>query len=520
MVGVPPWEPGTKMRAAPRLETRSGVVEGRRTDGVCRFHGVPFAAPPVGALRWAPPVREAPFAEMRDGTRPAPAAPQRPSALMRMLGMDDATQSEDCLTLEAWTPEPDPRARRPVLVWLHGGGFTAGAGSLPAFDGAHLARRDVVVIAPNYRLGALGFLCVEERDGGGLSANFGLQDQIAALAWVREHAAPLGGDPDQVTVFGESAGAMSIGALLGAPAARGLFRRAILQSGAAHNVSPPTAGRRIAGLFRDALAARGADGGDLAAWRALPVSAVLDAQQRVIDESWRHVDGLAFQPVADGAVLPRQPLASVAAGDTRSVSLLVGTNLDEWNLFALTDAKLASLDDEGVVRRFLRAPPDPAAPPETRAALARRALEVYRQARKPTATASELWLAMQTDRVFRLPAIRLLEAQGGHAPCFSYLFTWRSPALDGRLGACHGVEIPFVFGTHRDERAARLVGEGPDADRLAERMQDAWLSFARRGDPGWPAYDAVARATRLAGLEWRVEPDPMGAERRFWDGVI
>jgi para-nitrobenzyl esterase len=517
------------MRARARLETRSGWIEGAVEDGgpdgvaLRVFRGVPYARPPAGALRWAPPAREAPWSGTREALAFGPSCPQRPSVLMRMLGMDGPVHDEDCLTLCVWTPArvedgPDGGGR-PILVWLHGGAFAAGGCSLPVYDGGALARRgDAVVVTLQYRLGALGWLAIPERLAAGqVGANFGLLDQIAALRWVREHAERLGGDRERVTVFGESAGAMSIGALLGAPAARGLFSRAILQSGAAHNVTPRAGAERIAAIFRAAL---GQAGADPTALRALPVEAILDAQQRAADESWRHVEGLAFQPVweeaAAGAVLPSSPLAAVAAGAARDVALLVGTNADEWNLFALTDQKLAALDDEAFVRRLLRAPPRGVGEPE---AFARRALAAYRSAR-PGAEPSELWRALQTDRVFRIPALRLLEAQRAHQPqCFSYLFTWPSPALDGRLGACHALEVPFVFGRLHDPRAAQLVGEGPAAERLSERMMDAWLAFARDADPGWPAYDEAKRTTMVLGRECVLESDPMGAERRVWDGL-
>jgi para-nitrobenzyl esterase len=559
------------MRRRVRVETRAGWIEGRiedrvadrvagraedRTEGdrldeppddrpVCVFRGIPYARPPIGPLRWAPPQPEVRSSGVRDATRFGPSAPQRPSVVMRMLGMDGVTQDEDCLTLNVWTPARflagggADGARRPILVWLHGGAFAAGAGSMPVYDGTRLARRgDVVVVTIQYRLGALGYLVVPELlERGEVGANFGLLDQIAALAWVREHAERLGGDPENVTVFGESAGAMSIGALLGAPAARGLFQRAILQSGATENVTPLDGALRITELFRAAL---GEDARDLDALRKLPVEAVLDAQQHAADHSWRHVEGLAFQPVCEGplagAIVPRPPLAAVAAGDVADVALLVGTNLEEWSLFALADQKLAALDDEGLVRRVVRAPPRGVDDAE---GFARRALAAYREARRVEARRNTgtnargagdemqpvevraLWIALQSDRVFRIPALRLLEAQRPHQPrCFAYLFTWAAAALDGKLGSCHAVEVPFVFGTLDEPRSAQLIGDTPAARRLSERVMDAWLGFARDGDPGWPAYEHTTRATRVFGRECRVESDPLGAERRVWDGLL
>lgn len=502
------------MSEGPRLETRSGIVQGRSEQGLAVFRGVPFAAPPTGARRWAPPLRESAWRGVRDAHEIGATSPQRSSLVMRMIVFEGLAQAEDCLTLQVWTPALDA-GRRPVLVWLHGGGFTAGAGSLPLFDGAVLARRgDAVVVTVNYRLGALGFLAHPDLlDAGEVGANFGLLDQVAALEWVRDHASLIGGDPDNVTLFGQSAGAMSIGALLGVPAARGLFRRAILQSGAAHNVSPRENGLRIAELFRDAL---GEPRATIDALRAVPVEAILEAQGRVIDESWRQVEGLAFQPVVDGQVIPRAPLEAVAAGESSGVALLIGTNLDEWRLFALTDVKLRAMDDAGLLRRLARVPAGSGDPE----AFARSAIETYRAARSGIlpVDAPSLWLAMQTDRVFRVPALRLAERQ--QASVHVYLFDWASPALDGALGSCHGIELPFVFGTLHDPRAAQLVGSGPDADRLAVEMQDAWLAFARSGDPGWPAYDTVKRATRRLGRNGDLDWDPQGAERAFWDGLL
>ena len=482
------------------------------------LRGIPYAQPPVGALRWATPRRESAWSGTRDARRFGPAPPQRPGFLMRILGGEALERAEDCLTLNVWTPGLDD-ARRPVLVWLHGGGFTSGAGSMPVYDGSALsARGDLVVVTVNYRLGALGFLALPELASSDAGANFGLLDQIAALEWVREHAESFGGDPDSVTVFGESAGAMCIGALLGAPRARGLFRRAALQSGACHNVSSPDQGLLVADQFRDGLARSGADRIPL---RELSVEQILDAQGHAVDAGWRSIVGLAFQPILDGAVISRAPLDAVAAGEARDVSLLVGTNRDEWSLYTLTDARLRQLDEDGLARRVARNLPPHDGDPDV---LARRLAAAYREARaarrpeQPPGSPAELWTAFQTDRAFRMPAIRLAERQAACQPgTYAYLFTWPSPAFDGTLGACHGIEVPFVFGTTGLESVVPLVGSGPEAVRLSERIQDAWIAFARTGDPGWPAYDADARATMVWGRESGVEHAPLDAERAAWD---
>ncbi len=497
------------MRQKVRVEVRSGVLEGRIEDGLAVFRGVPFARV---TERWARPVAEPCWSGLLDASVPGPASPQRPGAMMRMLGMGDIASAEECLSLQVWTPGLDAE-RRPVLVWLHGGGFTTGAGSLPIYDGSVLARRgDAVVVTVNYRLGALGFL-----HGAALhpafASNCGLHDQIAALEWVREHVERFGGDPECVTVFGESAGAMSIGALLASPRSRGLFRRAILQSGAAHNVSEPHVAEAISGAFHTVLEGAAPD-----ALRALGLDRVLDAQQAVAEKRWRDIEGPAFQPARGDDLLPEDPLEALAAGASRDVEVLVGTNLDEWRLYGLADAKARNLDEAGLMRRLVRKPPGTGEDP---AALARKAIATYRAARSERGAAEprDLWFAFQTDRVFRIPAIRLAEAQGrAGGSVHMYRFRWSSPALDGALGSCHGLEVPFVFGTL--ERAAAFAGSGEEAQRLATRLQDHWLAFARGGDPGWTAYGESARATFEFGRECGLVSDPDREERHFWEGRL
>jgi para-nitrobenzyl esterase len=506
------------------VETRHGRLRGVAEGGVLVFRGVRYARAAEGELRWRAPAQPESWAGVRDSATSAPPAPQRPGTLTRMLGFSAADASEDCLALDLWTPALD-LARRPVLVWIHGGSFTSGAGSMPVYDGADLARReDVVVVTLSYRLGGLGFLAWPGARQADADANLGLLDSLAALAWVREHADRFGGDAERIVLMGESAGAMAIGSLLAAPRARGLFRRAILQSGAAANVSPPEQAERVAARF---FAELGLRPGDFAAARRAPVEAVLGAQDRTLAGVWREIRGLAFQPVCDGsfaesALLPGPPLPAIAAGAARGVDLLLGTNLDENKLWALTDPKLRELDDEALLRRVARSLGRQDAP---RPELARRLVEGYRSARTGRASCepSELWHAIETDRLFRWPAIRLAESQArAHAAVHAFLFTWPSPALEGALGSCHGVDIPFVFGTLRVRGVPPLVGEGPACERLSRRIQAAWAAFARSGDPShadlgaWPRYDARRRATQILGAECSVANAPGDAERALW----
>ena len=492
--------------------TSSGLVRGKPTPegDVLLFRGIPYAAPTGGANRWAPPLPPQPWTDVLDATSFGPAAPQNPSALESTLGAGKMKTGEDCLRVNVWTPAADGGAR-PVMVWIHGGGFTGGAGSTPWYDGRRFCRRgDVVVVSLNYRLGVLGFLDLSALGDPELAhaGNCGLLDQVAALRWVRDNIGAFGGDPGNVTVFGESAGAMSIGTLLGMPAAAGLFHKAILQSGACQNTSTSARAQAIAAEVR---AEAGLDDAD--ALRAAPVEALLDAQAAV--ERRHQGAGLPFQPVVGGPDLPRPPIDAVAAGAAAGIPLLVGTTLEEMRLFGIWDQKLASLDDDGIAARWQSAVGEETA----------KIVAAYR-AERPDASPADLWTAVATDWVFRIPAIRLLEAQLAHEPrCWSYLFTMKSTAFGGLLGSCHALEIPFVFDTLDRPGVAMFTGDPEGGPELAVAMQEAWLAFAHRSDPNhsgqdrWPAYDTGTRATMEFGPTRRVIADPYDRERRLWEGV-
>jgi para-nitrobenzyl esterase len=445
------------------VQTPSGALRGTPLpDGGVVFAGVPFAAPP---RRLRPPEPLEPWPGVRDATRFRPAAAQRVSALISApapafpgagIWAPPAECDEDCLYLNVWTP--DPAGRRPVLVWIHGGGFDSGAAAPPASDGAALSRlTGAVVVTVAYRLGALGYLHV----GGG---NFGLRDQAAALRWISENVEAFGGDPGNVTVAGQSAGAHSVGALLATPEAEGTFHRAILQSGHAERVVDAGVAGAIAA---DLLAALGTD--DLT---GVPVEEILAAQNGVVDADLgrRHrPGGRSWGPVVDGDVLPRSPMAAIAAGAAAGIDLLIGVNRDEMRLFqALQGPAYAPADEQALLAEMRGG--GVLAPEEL--------LSAYRD-RAPGADLAALRTSYLTDAVYRWPAERLAAAQtaaGGRA--YSYLFA--AEPLGPAFGACHGAELAVLFG---------------EVDAEPE-LGSAWARFVATGDPGWAPHETY----RIGGL--------------------
>jgi para-nitrobenzyl esterase len=424
-------------------------------------------------------------------------------------------QSEDCLYLNVWTPGLD-QAKRPVMVWIHGGFFTTGAGSWLIYNGRTLSTSgNAVVVTINYRLGAFGFLNLGEVTKGRMPAtgNEGLLDQVLALEWVRDNISRFGGDPDNVTIFGESAGAMSIAMLLAMPRARGLFHRAILQSGAAHHISSVEYSGRVADMFLDILDVKPTDVGKL---RALTEKQILNAQVELIakaDDLELAGDGLVFGPVVDGNVIPELPIRAIGGGSADNVPILIGTTLDEWRLFAVMDNTLANLDEPGLLQRCRRV---------ILGGDVSTLVQTYRQARRRrnlSTSPAELYIAIQSDRVFRIPAIRLAEAHYRRQQAtFMYLFDWVSPLMNGILGSCHALDLGFVFGTLDDN----FTGSGEEAKALSRRMQDAWVSFARHGRPSsesigkWELYDEQ-RKTMILGKQCMLVGAPYDEERRAWD---
>jgi para-nitrobenzyl esterase len=503
------------------LEVADGRIRGRHRSGVWTYSGIPYARSPEGELRWRPPQPPEPWAGVRDATAFGPTAPQPPPVPGISVPGDPLAQAEDCLTLNVWTPAPDA-GRRPVMVWIHGGGFTSGTGAGLLYRGGVLARLgDVVVVTINYRLGALGFLAHPAlADDGSTPAtfgNWGLLDQVAALRWVRRHASVFGGDPDNVTVFGESAGAMSVSAILAMPSAGGLFQRAIVQSGPPYTHTPARA-ERAAQELAELL---GIDRLTRSALEQVPAADLVSATQRLRDRLPPPGElPLPFLPVIDGSVLPTSPEEAAATGWTADVPLLIGTNRDELSLFALGDRRLTAIDDDGLLRWMARAAPE--VPADDVVACYREA----RSARNESIAPLDLWVAAGSDRVFRWPSLNLAAARRMRGlDTFVYLFTWEAPAFGGALGSCHALEIPFVFGSLDQPVVAAFAGDGPDAAALSGKMRDAWVAFARDGDPShpgidpWPVWDAERRATMVFGRSVGVVDAPRNEELAVWERV-
>jgi para-nitrobenzyl esterase len=496
----------------PIANTTHGQLEGADMEGVLRFAGIPFAQPPIGDLRFRPPRPAEPW----DGVRPALAfgdtSLQNPMGMEMFFGGEPEPVSEDCLYLNVWTPALDD-AKRPVMVWIHGGAFVIGSGSSAMYDGASFARRgDVVFVSFNYRLGEIGYTHLAHLDASYAgSGNCAVLDQVAALEWVQANIAGFGGDPDNVTIFGESAGGMSVGTLLGTPAAKGLFHKAIPQSGAAHNAMPAKLATEVTDELMARLGVR-----TVAELVAVPGARLLEQRAALLAESFADPDktmshgALPWQPVQDGTVLPELPLDAIRSGAAADVPLLVGTTLEEWKLFSLM-LPHQQLTEEKVVARATRFSGDGPA-----------FVAGYRN--EGDLPAREVFDRMATDYVFRIPAVRLAEAQLAHtAAVWMYRFDWKSRAFGGALGACHAIELPFVFHNVDSASMSVFLGDGPSPIELADQVQDAWIAFARSGDPNtadlpeWPPYDEVRRATMQLAEPCQLVEDPDGVTRRLWD---
>lgn len=487
------------------VETTSGPIEGREKDGTLLFAGVPYAAPPIGEARFKAARPHESWTEVRPAKRFGPAAPQ--TAAGGLTASATVRWDEDCLTLNVCTPGADGK-RRPVLFWVHGGAYRTGQGAIPWYAGGRFAANgDIVVVSINYRLGALGFLDLTHLGSDYATSGVnGLLDQITALRWVRDNIERFGGDPEKITIAGESAGGFAVSTLLASPETVGLFRAAIPQSGAAQQTLPKSAGEVCAEKFMASIGARTAE--ELA---AVSAEAVLDVQNKVADEIGDGPGTLkafgvpvsAFYPVEGNAVIPKRPLDAIAEGMGGNIAVMAGSNRDETTLWGYGE-----VDEEKVERHA-----------ELYGAAA--VLDVYRKTR-PGIDAEKLMIAMTTDHMFRIPAIRMLEARlaaDSNSRNWSYLFCWKSRAFEGRLGATHALEIPFAFDNLDRAGVDIFIGPGEKPQHVADVMHKAWTKFVRDLDPGWGAYSTDERLTMRFDDESEIEADPDSEERLAWEGL-
>lgn len=505
---------------SPVVETACGKIRGRRQNGVSRFLGIPYGGD-TAAHRFQPARPPRPWSGVRDCLAFGPQAPQGEIAMPAGARLDSpfarqvmavfraslqqGDESENCLVLNVFTLEASPRRRRPVMVWLHGGGFALGSAGEAQYDGGALCRKgDVVVVSLNHRLGALGYLYLGAlSDDFADSGNVGQLDIVLALNWVRENIAAFGGDAGNVTIFGESGGGAKVAVLLAMPPAEGLFHRGIIQS------SPRPAGldkASAAALAERTLAALGVPKGDVHRLQTMDYRPILKAASAA--QQGRAVLG----PVVDGRSLPTDPFSLAPPEVSRGVPVIIGTNHDEATLFLSADPGFGTMTADEARARFARLAGD----------RADAAFDLYRSLR-PDDPPTYWVTALMTDLMFRIDSIRLAARRcaADFAPVYMYRLDWDTPILGGVMRAPHGLDVPLVFDNVAVMRG--LLGPGTAPQQVADVMSGAWIDFARIGYPlqnglAWPAYDRVTRWTMIFDTESRIAPDPGGKTRIFWDG--
>jgi para-nitrobenzyl esterase len=499
------------------VKTTNGQIQGYARRGIIKFKGIPYAAPPINDLRFKPPAPVEPWDGVREALEYSPIAPQPSAALESMFGEERVQNEAECLTLNVWTSALDHK-KRPVLFFIHGGGFVTGTGA--SLDGSRLVSRgDVVVVSINYRLGSLGFLYMPDEPDA--SANVGLLDMVAALEFVRDNISSFGGDPENVTIFGESAGGFAVASLLAAPAAKGLFHRAIPQSGAAHPLGfNPEAGRKVHDRLIEKL---GVEKGAISALREIPAEDIIKAQIAITGQDEGEFGTgrpLSLGPVVDKAVLPSHPLDAVRNGYAKDVDLLIGSNLDETKLWVMLNPNSDEISEggayKGVNRIVSLAGKDEKKTKEM--------MEIYGRKRK---TPRDLMDAVSTDYMFRIPSVLLAEAQSEHREnTYMYLFAWQNPMRGGKYGAMHALELAFVFGVLLPKEIGIFPRRTEETQALSEAMMDTWISFARDGNPNngnipqFPRYDSEKRATIIFDKEIEIVDDPYGDERAAWADLL
>lgn len=492
-------------------ETAFGKVRGVDVDGIKIFKAIPYGANTSGTNRFMPPADPARWASVRDTLAYGPSAPQREPGARRttsdlaVAGAGLPDESEDCLVLNVWTPALNDGRRRPVMLWCHGGGFATGSGSSPVTEGASLARRgDVVVVTINHRLNVLGFTGLEEFGGPDFaqSGDVGMLDIVHALRWTRDNIAQFGGDPNTVTVFGQSGGGRKVATLLAMPSAKGLFHRAIIESGATMKLVERNQATRVA---RELLTTLGLNPTRVRELQTLPLERIMGAYFAVVRKMNVDQMTMGFSPTADGRAVSQHPFHPNASNVSAAVPLMLGSTRTE--LTSSADAAAFSLSEDGMRGRIRDLLGDHAG----------RVIDVYRKA-NPGATPSDLYFLIASDHRYSAPVMKIAERRAalGQGPVYLYYFRWETPIDGGRLKSPHTIEIPFAFD---NVKTSRMTSSSPDAPALADKVSDAWIAFARKGDPNtpklprWPAFNPKDRPTMVFNNQSVVENDPLRAQR-------
>jgi para-nitrobenzyl esterase len=494
-------------------ETKFGKIRGVDVQGIKVFKGVPYGASTAATNRFLPPAEPAAWAGVRDALEYGPSAPQRDPTAMRagggltVSGEALPPENEDCLVLNVWTPALNDGRKRPVMFWCHGGGFVTGSGSAPGYDGTNLSRRgDVVVVTINHRLNVLGFTFLGDAGGADFaqSGDAGMLDIVYALRWVRDNIAQFGGDPNTVMVFGQSGGGRKVGTLLAMPSAKGLFHRAIIESGPTIKLVEREQAARVAERLMAKLDVSKKQIRDL---QKLPVERIMAAYFAVVkDMAGADQMTAGFSPTVDGKIVPEHPFHPTSSPVSADVPVLCGSTRTEMTLSS--DAASFSLDEDGMrgrVRKLLGEQAD-------------HVMEVYRRT-NPGATASDIYFLIASDYRYGAPMMKIAERRAalGKAPVYLYYFRWETPVEGGRLKSPHTMEIPFAF--DNVQISARLTGGGSEAMALADKVSDAWIAFARTGDPNtpklphWPAFNSNDRPTMVINKVSKVENDPIREQR-------
>ena len=512
---------GESPAAAPgaTVETTLGKVRGTTQAGVQAFRGVPYAASTAGANRFMPPVKRQPWSGVRSAVELGLRAPQRPSDFHGQVPKafdvmcPDEPMGEDCLVLNVWTPATTATRKRPIMVWLHGGGFTSGSGGFICYSGQELARKhDVVVVTVNHRLTVFGYLYFAGIGGEkyAKSSNVGMLDIVAALEWVRDNGASFGGDAGNVTIFGQSGGAGKVSALMAMPPAKGLFHRAIVESGADVKGVPVDVASKSAEMFLSRLNLKPDQVDEL---QQLSMERLLAA---IPPGGGPGSPGLALAPVVDGSTLPSGPFDPTAPELSANIPLLIGTTETEVTFFP--NQVLDPIDDAGLhthVKQTLAKASD---------AQVDEVIAAYRKGR-PGVANTDLYLALASDATFRAGVLTEADRKvaQGKAAVYQYYFTWKSPVEDGKLRSFHTLEIPFVF--YNVDLATSMTGAGPERQPLADKVSGAWVAFARSGDPNhkglpaWEPFDTTKRSTMILDNQCKLANDPHGAEQRLLHSI-